>query len=104
MEMLERSNNNLLGSYTLIEHPLLAKYKISNKFSVLFGTKVDVLKTDGKIEDVSLHSTFGIQYEVSKSTLLEARFNYRLSNGASITPDYTFGSKTSFTVGSKIRF
>tara|TARA_R110002049_G_scaffold296389_1_gene484436 strand:+ start:3946 stop:4437 length:492 start_codon:yes stop_codon:yes gene_type:complete len=104
MEMLERSNNNLIESYTLIEHPLLAKYKISNKLSVLFGTKVDVLKTDGKVDDVSLYSTFGIQYDVSKSTLLEARFNYRLSNGTSIIPDYTFGSKTSFMVGSKIKF
>ncbi|WP_194446402.1 hypothetical protein [Yeosuana aromativorans] len=100
-EMFSRSTSD----YKIVEIPLVLKYALTKKFSFLIGPKVDIINYGFYNEKkVSIYSTMGIQYEVSKSLLLDARFNYRFTNESPIKTDYTFDSKASFTLGSKLKF
>ncbi len=93
------------ADYTVIEFPLLFKYNTANNINFLVGPKIDLYKDHlGIINQASVYATFGIEYDVSESVLLEAKFNYRLTNEIPIKTDYTFGSKASFTLGSKVKF
>lgn len=102
MEMLERNNNNLFSSYTLIEYPLLAKYKINNKFRILFGPKINIMKIDGNIDNVSIFSTFGVQYDINESFSLYGRTNLNLNPSQSLNNNYLNNSIYEF--GTKLKF
>ena len=81
LEMQERSQNNLINSYTITEYPLLLKRNLTHKHSILFGPKVNALRVNGAIEDVSLFSTFGYQYHVTEDFSVEARVDYKIKKG-----------------------
>jgi hypothetical protein len=93
------------ADYTVVEFPLLFKYNAAKNINFVVGPKIDLYKDHlGIINQASVYATFGIEYDVSESVLLEAKFNYRLTNEIPIKTDYTFGSKASFTLGSKVKF
>jgi hypothetical protein len=100
----ERSNSNLLNSYTLMEFPLLFKYSLNNKLSVLFGPKVDVLKVDSEIGGVSLFSTFGLQYNFTEDFSIEGKVNYNLTNGEATNTNYLGSDFVVYKIGTKLRF
>ena len=93
------------GDYTVFEFPLLLKYNITKKVSVLIGPKIDLYtNTKGLLSRPSVYGTFGVQYDVEENFIIEAKFNYQLTDEMPFNTDYTFGSKNSFTLGSKFRF
>lgn len=105
--MQERSNDNLENSYTLIEYPLLAKYHINDKFSVLFGPKINVLKENGNInlDDISLFSKFGFQYDITEDFSVEGRGYYNVfQKPASNTINYTTDDFVIYKIGAKLKF
>ncbi|MBP0905564.1 hypothetical protein ACFSKN_16815 [Mariniflexile gromovii] len=101
----QEMNTRTGSDYTVFEFPLLLKYNITKKVSLLMGPKID-LYTDGKgvMNSPSVYGTFGVQYDASENLLFEAMFNYRLTDDMPIQTDYTFGSKSAFKLGSKFRF
>ncbi|ALJ04228.1 hypothetical protein APS56_03300 [Pseudalgibacter alginicilyticus] len=110
LEMQEKSHNNLLNSYTNIEYPLLVRYNISNKHSVFFGPKINILKVDGGVSNVSLFSTFGYQYDITEDLSVDARVDYNLIKKESIdianptnTTNYG-GDYVLYKVGAKLKF
>jgi hypothetical protein len=106
LEMQEQSNGGFGNSHTLIEYPSLLKYNITNKHSILFGPKVNVFKVNGTVEDVSLFSTFGYQYNITEDLSVDARVNYKMKS----EPIYSTNNPTSFSdfviyrVGAKLKF
>ncbi len=108
MEMQERSHDNLINSKTLIEYPLLIKYRLNNNHSFLLGTKVNVLKINGSIDDVSLFYTFGYQYNITEDFSLEGRVDYNFKK--STTPNIvnptinSGGDYVLYRVGAKFKF
>ncbi|WP_445735723.1 hypothetical protein [Mariniflexile sp.] len=93
------------GDYAVFEFPLLLKYNIAKKVSILIGPKIDLYtNTKGMLSRPSLYTTFGIQYDVDENFIIEAKFNYQLTDDMPFNNDYTFGSKNAFTLGSKFRF
>lgn len=100
----ERSINNLLNSYTLIELPFLFKYSLNTKFSVLLGPKIDVLKSDSEASGVSLFSTFGLQYNLTEGFSIDAKVNYNLSNGNTTSTNYLGSDYMIYRLGTKLIF
>jgi hypothetical protein len=93
------------SDYSVFEFPLLLKYNITNKVSFLIGPKFDLYSdTKGMMDLPSAYGTIGIQYDVYENFLIEAKFNYRLTKEIPVITDYTFGSESSFTLGSKLKF
>ncbi|MDO7173658.1 hypothetical protein [Mariniflexile sp. AS56] len=93
------------GDYAVFEFPLLLKYNITKKVSFLIGPKLDFYTNSKGLESApAVFGTMGIQYDISESFLIEAKFNYRLTGDIPINTDYSFGSKSAFTLGSKFRF
>lgn len=91
--------------HVLYEFPLLLKYNYKDKLNLLFGPRLDVLKsnTTGRYKNVSLYSVFGIDKNVTKDFSMEASFNYRLQ-GKSPPPEfYSSGGRGSFKFGSNIK-
>ncbi|CAH8294302.1 hypothetical protein EV196_108222 [Mariniflexile fucanivorans] len=101
----QERNIRVESDYTVFEFPLLLKYNITKKVSLLAGPKID-LYTDkfGLTGGPVVNLTVGIDYEVNDSFLMEARFNFRPHDDIPIQTDYTFGSNTFMTLGSKFRF
>ncbi|WP_338357673.1 hypothetical protein [Yeosuana marina] len=101
----QEMNSRTEVDYKAFEFPLLFKYNVTKKFSFLIGPKFDLLRYGRQnLTAKSAYITFGVQYDVSKSSLLYARYNYRLTEEIPIETDYTFGSKSSFNFGTKIKF
>ncbi|WP_308993539.1 hypothetical protein QLS71_017735 [Mariniflexile litorale] len=93
------------GEFAVFEFPLLLKYHITKNTSFLIGPKLDFYTNTMGIESPpSVYGTMGIQYDVFEGVLIEAKFNYLLTDDMPINTDYSFGSKNSFTLGSKFRF
>jgi hypothetical protein len=91
--------------HALYEFPLLFKYNYKDKLNVLFGPRLDLLKSNatGRYKNVSLYSVLGAEKEVTKHFSMEASFNYRLQ-GESPPPEfYSSGGRASFKFGSKIK-
>ena len=69
------------------------------------GPKIDLYKDyRGVLNQATVYATFGIEYEVSESVLIEAKFNYKLKGQNPINTDFNYGSEASFTLGSKVKF
>ncbi|WP_339917514.1 hypothetical protein [Yeosuana marina] len=101
----QEMNSRTEVDYKAFEFPLLFKYNVTKKISFLIGPKFDLLRYSREnLTAKSEYITFGVQYDVSKSSLLYARYNYRLTAEIPIETDYTFGSKSSFNFGTKIKF
>jgi len=92
--------------HTLFEFPLLLKYNLGNDFNVLFGVKPSLLRdnTNGQIQKIILHSVIGIDKEITKNFLLEARFNYRVLGESLPDNFYSSGSRSSYKFGGKVKF
>ncbi|MDN3664147.1 hypothetical protein ACFFU1_11130 [Algibacter miyuki] len=91
-------------TYTIRNIPFLAKYKLDQNFSVLLGPKVKMFSIDGRIEDVSLFGTFGVQYDVNESFLMEARFDYNVGEGNSFKTNAPLRNDALFKLGAKYKF
>ncbi|GAA3652003.1 hypothetical protein [Flavivirga jejuensis] len=100
-----RSTNDLINSYTVTEFPLLAKYFISNKFSVLFGPKIGVLRKNGFIETnaTSLFSTFGFQYDITDDLSIYGGVNLRLTK-KDPSVNYSVGNNMIYKFGTRFKF
>ncbi|MDB2462632.1 hypothetical protein N9W61_00815 [Algibacter sp.] len=83
-ENIETNFGGLGATYMVKDVPLLAKYNISEKFSVLFGPTLNLLLINGAVEDVTTSGTIGVQYDFTESFLMEARFNQNLSSETSL--------------------
>ncbi|MDO5971359.1 hypothetical protein Q4Q35_16250 [Flavivirga aquimarina] len=101
----ERSTNDLVNSYTVTEFPLLTKYFISNKFSVLFGPKVGLLRKNGSIETnaTSLFSTFGFQYDITDDFSIYGGVNLRLTK-KDPSVNYSVGNNMIYKFGTRLKF
>lgn len=88
----------------LYEIPLLAKFYVNDKFSILAGSRFDVLKENGKIEYTGVLSTFGTQYNLNDNFIIESRFNYRLTKESPPEYHYSSGNRKSYKLGTKFKF
>ncbi|WP_147677335.1 PorT family protein [Algibacter pacificus] len=102
-ENIETNFGGFGESYGVKEFPLLAKYSFAEKFSVLFGATTNLLFKNGTIEDVSTSATLGVQYDVNESLLMEARFNYNLSNDSPFKQSLP-STNSLFKLGAKYKF
>lgn len=103
--LIQKMESRTGSDYTVFEFPTILKYSISEKLHILLGPKIDFIKNNSQNStNTTVYSTFVIQYDVSNSLMLDAKFNYRLTNDVSLPTDYTFGSKSSFVLGSKLKF
>ena|GEM_PF-4245313 len=89
--------------YRVKEFPLLTKYFVSNKFSVLFGPKINILFQNGSIEEVTVSGTLGVKYDFNESFSMDARYNYYLNyntrfntNLPTVAPILKLGDKFKF--------
>jgi len=78
-EMQQLNIINSFENQSIIDFPLLAKYKFSEKWSALFGPNIRLFKGLGNIENVELLSTFRTQYNINKTFSLEAGINLNLT-------------------------
>ncbi len=92
-------------SYTITEYPILAKYFVNDKFSVLFGPKVGFLRKNGIMvtEGTSLFSTFGFQYDITEKFSIEGRINHMLTK-KDPTVDYSVGNNMIYKLGTRFKF
>ncbi|WP_194766452.1 hypothetical protein [Tamlana sp. I1] len=90
--------------YSVYEFPLLLKYNISDKLSFLVGPKINVYNDINGAGIPTASGVLGVQYDATENLLIEAKFNQRFTGEIPMEKDYTFGSKQSFTLGSKLRF
>lgn len=102
-ENMETNFGGFNTSYRVKEFPLLAKYSFAEKFSVLFGPTTNLLLKNGTIEDVSTSGTLGVHYHVNESLLMEARFNYNLSNESPFKQSLP-STNSLFKLGAKYKF
>lgn len=88
----------------MVEVPLLLKTQITNKLSLLSGTKLDFYKNQfGFTSEVGISTSTGFQYDYSNNTYIQGTFNYQLNNTNNVY-DYNFGSNSSFLLRSGIKF
>ena len=97
---------------SLLEIPLLLKYRITNKFQLYSGPQLDLSLGNNNrngFEDENFGASliFGLQYNMSKHWFVEARYTYGISdqfifNEFSTIP--SFGNKQSFGVGLGYKF
>lgn len=97
-----RANSN--GTYSVFDYPFLAKYKVSDKFGVLFGPKIRLFKGDVNIENVSLLSTFRVQYHVTESFSLEGGVNFNLMPNNLESNTYQLDDNMIYKFGGRLRF
>ncbi|QQY81709.1 hypothetical protein JJL45_12350 [Tamlana sp. s12] len=90
--------------YSVYEFPLLLKYKVTEKLSLLIGSKINLYNDINGVGIPTASGVLGVQYDASENLLFEAKFNQRFTGEIPMEKDYTFGSKQSFTLGSKLRF
>lgn len=92
-------------TYSKIEIPTLLMYKLGKNTNLFTGANLSLIK-NGETGSVTeaLYGTFGVEHEAKENLFLEAKFNYRLTDEIPINTDYTYGSKSSFTIGSKFKF
>ncbi|MCL5129124.1 outer membrane protein [Algibacter sp. L4_22] len=102
-ENIETNFGGFGESYRIKEFPLLAKYSFTEKFSVLFGSTTNLLLKNGTVEDVSASGTLGVQYDFTESFLMEARFNYNLSNDSPFKQSLP-STNSLFKLGAKYKF
>ncbi len=74
-EMEERVTYGVYTGVNVLEYGILGKRLINDKLSVLFGPKINILKKNGTIEEVSPLLTIGEQYNVTKEFSIFARYN-----------------------------
>ncbi len=74
-EMEERVTYGVYTGVNVLEYGILGKRLINDKLSVLFGPKINILKKNGTIEEVSPLLTIGVQYNVTKEFSIFARYN-----------------------------
>lgn len=105
LDIFQRAQTVDFGIYSKFELPVLLRVKLSEKWKLFSGANLMLFK-DGMtgIDSPSLNANFGIEYEPTNNLILNAQFNYRLSNDNLIKTDFTSGSRESFTVGSKLKF
>ena len=103
-EMQEMTINDPNGTYSVFDSPFLAKYKMTNKLSVLFGPKIRLFKGNGEVENVSLLSTFGMQYDITKSFSIEGRVDFSLLPNNSNTINYNLDDNMIYKLGRRFKF
>lgn len=101
---IEMQQSNTIN-YILYEFPLLFKHNFNYRFSLLFGPKIDLLKNNqGKMEDVSLFSTLGAEYNLTNNFSLEGRFNQRLTKEKRLKKNFSGGLGGKYKFGAKLKF
>lgn len=89
---------------TLIEVPILFKYKITDKLSALFGPKFDFYIDEGVLsDDVGVSASFGLQYDVNKKSFIQLNYNYQLNNPMN-NMHYNSDKRGSFNLKSGFKF
>jgi len=64
-----------------IQAPVLAKYNVSESFNILAGPNFGfLLDTADGIKSFNMAIDFGISYDISEDFLIEARYDYGLTN------------------------
>tara|TARA_R110002049_G_scaffold88627_5_gene223503 strand:- start:1403 stop:1897 length:495 start_codon:yes stop_codon:yes gene_type:complete len=104
IEMQEITINDFSNFNSVFDFPFLVKHKMTNKFSVLFGPKIRVFKGNGEMENVSLLSTFGIQYDITKSFSIEGRVDFNLTPNNSETINYNLDNTMIYKLGGRLKF
>ena len=103
-EMQENTLVNSNGVYSVHDFPFLAKYKITNKWGVLFGPKVRLFKSNGNIENAALLSTFRMQFEVTESFSLEGGINLNITPNNSGNTNYNLEDNMIYKFGGRLKF
>ena len=105
LKLIQNFETIHFGTYSKLEFPVLFKYNLMDKVSLLVGGNLTIMNNGitGKVSD-AIYGTFGIEYEVRENMLLEARMNYKLYGKDIIITDFASGSEPSFTIGSKLKF
>lgn len=101
----ERIQSNFDGA-SYIEMPLLMKHHLMGKFNFFFGPKLNIFKTKEETQ-FNLSYSFGLEYNANENVIIEARFNYLLTDefqNPEFQTHYQSGSDTSFTLGSRFKF
>lgn len=104
LEMQQNTINDFSGTNSLVGYSFLAKQKLTDKLSVLFGPKINLLTLNGKIENITLLSTFGIQYDVNESFTLESRIDFNLTPKNSVNSIYNLGDGVFYKLGGRLKF
>ncbi|ULC60866.1 hypothetical protein MBM09_07660 [Flaviramulus sp. BrNp1-15] len=102
-EIQKRTYYSLTGSQSLLEYPLIVKYNFNNKFSVLFGPKIDVFLKDADIEDTWFSLTSGAQFNLNKTVLIEGRVNTSMGNELNST-NFNLGDGVTYKLGTRFKF
>ncbi|NMH86063.1 hypothetical protein [Flavivirga algicola] len=104
-EMEERITYGLDTGINILEYRILGKYLIDDKLSVLAGPKVNILKKNGNIENVSPFLTFGAQYNVTKEFSIFARYNQPIikdKTNTGISPSVI--NNINYRIGTRLKF
>ncbi|WP_157547280.1 outer membrane beta-barrel protein [Kordia zhangzhouensis] len=102
----------LLYSYTddisFLEIPLLLKYHLNDKWSIMSGPKLDVVanKTieNALYEPLSVSLEIGTQYNISKRFFIEGRYGYGLSKEVLIDSNSNSYSRNTLRLGVGYKF
>ncbi|WP_430409593.1 porin family protein [Kordia sp.] len=75
-------------SYDFIEVPILLKYKISDKFSLFAGPKLDFLINESndlfQFKPLGISAEIGVQYNISKRFFLEGRYSHSFTKQVNV--------------------
>ena len=94
-----------LGSgFSVFEFPMLAKYEISNKLNVLFGPKTNLFYINGNLDHISTFATFGLEYEVTNSLIIEGRMSLPLTNQENLSKYESIGIEPTYKLGTRFKF
>jgi hypothetical protein len=89
---------------SLIEVPVLLKTKITERLSLLSGTKFDLYRTPfGMSQEVGVSLSSGLQYDFNDNAYIHGVFSYQLNTTSSLY-DYNSGSSSSFMLRSGLKF
>ena len=97
---------SLYGETSMIEVPILLKYPLSEKLSMVIGTKFELYKLRGFMtNDFGISGSLGMQYDFNEKTFIQALFNYQLKEANKVQQIYyNSGSKASFKVRTGFKF
>lgn len=91
---------------TQLEFPFLLKYNVKKNTRLLFGPRLDILKEDGNynLNQSSLNTTIGLEQQLSPNLTIDTRYNYRVLGESPPPVFYSSGSRSSFKLGSRLKF